>query len=85
MNCTTCNWPHTPHELHVGVCLKCVGGELEALRQRYDDVLNEMFRNNNRHAELLGLTVNVALRISKQRDAAVKAARRWKARAEVVK
>jgi len=54
-----------------------------ALQCRYNDLMNEVFQNNQRHAAQLGRLLEIALRATRQRDAAVKAARRWKVRAKV--
>jgi len=63
------------------MCLKCVGGELEALRQRYDELRCEEHRNWKAYSEQLNTLLRSYWKIVKQRDAAVKAARRWKAAA----
>ena len=81
MNCTNCNWPHAPHELTAGMCLKCVGAELESLRKRYDGLSMESTRDHFANREQIKVITKAFFKVAKQRDAAVKAARRWKAAA----
>jgi reverse gyrase len=81
MNCTNCNGPAPQHELYEGLCLKCLGSEWEALRKRYNEVLAELPITHNRHVDQLKRATMAAILLGKQRDAAVKAARRWRQRA----
>ena len=55
--------------------------ELFFLQCRYNELMNEMFTQNQRHAEQFGRLLEIALRATRQRDVVVKAARRWKEKA----
>jgi hypothetical protein len=54
-----------------------------ALQCRYNELMNEVWTQNQRHAEQCGRLLEIALRAIRQRDAAVKAARRWKEKAQL--
>jgi hypothetical protein len=81
MNCSGCNWPYARRDLHDGMCLECVGAELESLRRRFDGLSMESTRDHFANREQIKVITKAFFKVAKQRDAAVKAARRWKEKA----